>query len=185
MKPATDKSPPEGGAFHKWRKASYEKDNHSRMPDLSRYPRICGQFGGRIAERTGSRSGSGEREPRRTHGASRRQDRSQEGPFLLQSLGREGPQGGSGSQARRSDVLNARRRREGRVPPACSRPRHESWAVRLPRAILGLLRKPRIRAIDGSVGGVRRRSDRPKQPRINRLRCHRTGARKTRLQCDP
>jgi hypothetical protein len=56
--------------------------------------------------------------------------------------------------------LNARQRCEGRVPPACLQPRHESWAVRLPRAFLGLLRGPRIRAIGGSVGGVRRRSAR-------------------------
>jgi hypothetical protein len=89
--------------------------------------------------------------------------RGQEGPFLLQALGRQGPQGRSGSQARRSNVRNARQRCEGRVPPACLQPRHESWAVRLPRAILGLLRGPRIRAIGGSVGGVRRRSDRPKR----------------------
>ena len=140
------------------------------MSDLSRNPSTCRQFGGRIAERTGSRSGSGERKPRRTHGAGRRKDRGQEGPLLLQALGREGPQGGSGSQARRSNVLNARQRREGRVPPAYLRPRHESWAVRLPRAILGLLRGPRIRAIGGSVGRVRPRSDRRKPPRINRLR---------------
>jgi hypothetical protein len=133
------------------------------MPDLRRNPRTCRQFGGRIAERTGSRSGSGEREPRRTHGASGRKDRGQEGSFLLQALGREGPQSGSGSQARRSNVLNARQRCGGGVPPACLQARPVSWAVRLPRAILGLLRDPRNRAIGASVGGVRRRSDRPKQ----------------------
>src|SRR6516165_3086143 len=98
----TEKSSPRVKPYNIGRRASHEKDNHSRMPDLSRNARTCRQFGGRIAERTGSRSGSGEREPRRTHGAGGWKDRGQEGTFLLQSLGREGTQGGSGSQAQRS-----------------------------------------------------------------------------------
>src|SRR5215831_10731395 len=70
LKPATETGSPEAEAVSNRKKISYEKGNHSPVPGLRWHPRTCRPCGGRFAEGTGSRSGSRERQARRTHSPS-------------------------------------------------------------------------------------------------------------------